>query len=234
MLELAQELLLHHQRFDQSVDAWISRYSATGGKIFCAQGCHGCCSLVVNCQFAEAAQIASLITKDQATRIALHVSRLLEMLNSVTDLPSYLRLHRSHMGPCPLLDESGCCSIYPQRPFACRSLLATKDNTWCSTDFTKLSRDEKRAFIESIDRSIAAFPMHYVAATQELGREMESLCALKMQENFGFSIYGNLVLLVHLEHHLGLSSELRGGMAHTVKFLEERGFLAPFVITFEE
>lgn len=33
--------------------------------------------------------------------------------------------------PCALLDENGCCIIYPVRPFTCRDYLNLRDSTTC-------------------------------------------------------------------------------------------------------
>jgi len=219
--------------FDREITSWADRYRRAGGKLFCDKGCSNCCTLAVNCTFPEALRISANLSEPRAARVREHASRLLTHVREVTDLKSYLRLHRQKIGSCPFLDDAGSCGIYRERPFSCRALLSTRESRWCGLDFARLSSDEKRAFVESLDRSVTSFPLHYVAATQEQGQALETEAAENMASRFGFSLYGNLPYLVHLERELQLSKIIPQGFEITMSFLDQNGLLNPFLLTLD-
>ncbi len=219
-----------HAGFDAFIRTWIDDYTRTGGRIHCGPGCDGCCSLVVNTTYPEACYLAQSLTGEQAERLALHVKSLLSLLPECGDLKSFLGRRRKEIGPCPLLDEAGRCEGYGRRPFSCRALLATRDSRWCSADFGLLSREEKEAFVAALDRSVVAFPMHYAAAPQELGQALEERTAREMRERFGFSLYGNLPVLLHLERAHGLSAAVAAGRDATLELLAGTGMDHPFLV----
>lgn len=224
-----------HERyagFDAFIRAWIADYARAGGRIHCGRGCSGCCSLVVNATYPEALFLADALTDRQAGRVASHVARLKALLPTCGDLKAYLGRHRTEIGPCPLLEE-GCCGAYERRPSSCRSLLATLDSRWCSADFGALSRAEKEAFVAGLDRSVVAFPMHYAAAPQELGQELEERGSREMRERFGFSLYGNLTVLLHLEREHALSSAVQEGVRATAELLARTGLDHHFLVVID-
>ncbi len=217
--------------FDTIIRAWIHDYTDAGGQVHCGRGCRGCCSLAVNATFPEARFLAEMLTEPQAARVTEHVARLRGHLPECEDLKSFLRLHRRTIGFCPLLNDDNNCGVYERRPLSCRSLLATRESRWCSTDFGELTSAEKGAFVDSLDRSVVAFPMHYAATPQELGQEMEDRFAREMAELCGFSLYGNLTVLVHLERNHGLSEAVAQGIGATTKLLARTGLDHPFLVT---
>jgi Fe-S-cluster containining protein len=225
------ELQQRFAGFDTIIRAWIHDYTHSGGQVHCGRGCRGCCSLAVNATFPEASFLAGIVTEPQAARVAEHVARLRAHLPECGDLKSFLRLHRRTIGFCPLLNDDGSCGVYERRPFSCRSLLATRESRWCSIDFGELTTEEKAAFVESLDRSVVAFPMHYAAMPQELGQEMEDRIAVEMVESCGFSLYGNLTVLIHLERNHGLSEAVAQGIGVTTELLARTGLDHPFLVT---
>ena len=228
-----EEMQGSYASFDTITRAWIHDYTEAGGRIHCGRGCRGCCSLVVNTTFPEARFLAGILTEPESIRVAEHVDRLRAHLPQCADLKSFLRLHRRVIGLCPLLNGDGSCGVYARRPFACRSLLATRESRWCSVDFGELSVAEKTAFVDSLDRSVVAFPMHYAAMPQELGQEMEGRFVREMAERFGFSLYGNLPVLLHLEREHGLSEAVAQGIEATSRLLARTGLDHPFLVTLD-
>jgi Fe-S-cluster containining protein len=194
---LLAELAARHNLLDQLAAAVTAEYHARGGKVFCAKGCSNCCTLVVNCTFPEALLIAESLDERQAGAVDAYAAGLFSRVQQVSDLKGYLRMNRKEMGGCPFLSD-GACGIYRVRPASCRALLSTMENSWCGADFSELSADEKKLYMDSLDRSITAFPLHYMASTQETGTEMERLTAVNMSKIFGFSLYGNMPVMVHL------------------------------------
>lgn len=228
--------LLNHIREDQAgldraIEAWTAGYALLGGRIFCGNGCSGCCTLAVNCTFTEAASIAKGLPPQLVAELDRHVAKLLENIRSAVDLKSYLQLQRNTIGPCPFLDKTGSCSIYSLRPFSCRALLATKENRWCSLDFAELSSGEKQQYVESLDRSVVAFPMHYAAMPQEMGEELETGALRHMAEQCGFSLYGNMPFLVWLEKEHHIRELISQGMNTTSEFLSRQEFDNHFLVS---
>ncbi|RII26645.1 MAG: zinc/iron-chelating domain-containing protein [Geobacter sp.] len=216
--------------FDREIQAWIDRYTRGGGTIFCGKGCFNCCTLAVNCTFPEALRVSLSLSSLQAERVRDHAARLMDRMHEVADLKSYLRIHRQEIGSCPFLDEGGSCGIYGERPFSCRALISTRENYWCGLDFSTLSSEEKRDFVESLDREVVSFPLHYVAETQDRGQVLEKGVAEEMTRRFGLSLYGDLPYLVHLEREHRLSSIIPLGYEITMSFLDQNSLLNPFLV----
>jgi Fe-S-cluster containining protein len=227
--QLQKRLNENQEKLDCRTAAWSTGHGLTGGSVFCRKGCSGCCTLAVNCTFTEAVSIARNFAVTQ--ELHDHVANILKKIPTVNDLKSYLHLQRSAIGFCPFLEETGACKIYPFRPFSCRALLATKESNWCSVDFTTLSTAEKQQFLASLDRSVVAFPMHYAAMPQEMGRELEAETMNDMIEQFGFSLYGNLPFLVWLESEHNLSMLVPEGREKIVEFLEQNRLDNHFLVS---
>jgi Fe-S-cluster containining protein len=172
-------------------------FCSQGGEIFCGQGCSSCCTLAVNCTAAEALLVARALDQQQTENLKGYVAHLKERLGDAVDLKGYLRLHRKELGGCPFLDN-GSCGVYSVRPISCRALLSSKESHWCAVDFSELSSAEKLAYMESLDREAVAFPMHYLACTQDSGQKLESQLSLQMLKEFGCSLYGSMPVLVYL------------------------------------
>ncbi|HEY5973179.1 MAG TPA: zinc/iron-chelating domain-containing protein, partial [Geobacteraceae bacterium] len=126
---------------------------------------------------------------------------------------------------------NGCCGVYPVRPLSCRALLSTREPTWCGTDFATLTSEEKQMFMAGLDRSIVAFPLHYVAATQEQGQLREGGLAHEMAEQFGLYLYGNLPALVFLEREYRLSAAVAAGRGAAMELLAKAGLDHPYLVT---
>lgn len=228
--ELLAELPQLRQQLDRATDAFC-RQTEGSVPIFCAKGCRNCCSLAVNCSFPEAVAIAATLTTDQRQQLANKIPLLREISQQAQDLKQFLRLFRQQLGGCPLLEqETGSCSIYPQRPLSCRALLSTRNSSWCGVDFAELHPLEKEAFISSLDPNVTAFPTHYLAATQEQGMELEAQLLGRMRETFGVALSGNLLYQTWLELEYRLSEIIPQGFAATRSWLEERQLDLPFLL----
>lgn len=78
----------------------------------CAKGCSACCNIPVFVTRLE----ASYIERNTNVRMTTGVR------SSIT----------KGTGPCPLLSESGSCSVYQFRPFVCRAYAAFDDPQLCA------------------------------------------------------------------------------------------------------
>ena len=187
----------------------------------------------MNCTFFEAQHLAERLDEALLQRVDHYTERLKKLLRRY-NLKDYLRRHRRESGGCPLLGADGACQAYEIRPLSCRALLATKESRWCGADFGELTSAEKQAFVNSLDRAATAFPLHYLAAAQDAGRELERQSLLKMAGEYGFSLYGNMPVMVHLASRWGLAATVPAGAAATRELLQRAGLDHPLLLQLEE
>lgn len=222
------------QRFmDMLCSSAVADYRSRGKEIFCAKGCGSCCTLAVNCTAAEALLVANALDNRQEEKLKVYVDRLKEVAAAAGDLKDYLRLHRKELGGCPFLDH-GVCGIYAVRPISCRALLSTRESFWCGADFSELQPEEKQAFVESLDRSQVAFPMHYLASTRDAGQKLETQAGMQMLREFGFSLYGSMPVLVYLFRDSGLLESFAEGGEAALAVAASAGLDSPFLMQVEK
>jgi Fe-S-cluster containining protein len=219
------------KRLDQFSAGWQNAFAAASGHIHCRRGCCNCCTLAVNCSYPEAQVASAALLADHLPRLRQHVHHLADLTQTASSLPAWLRAHRAGSGGCPFLDPDGTCTIYAARPLTCRALLATREPTWCATDFSSLSSQEKQSFMASLDRDVVDFPMHYVAATKQYAEQQEQGLLQTMADMYGFALYGSLPVLIWLEQEGGLSAAISAGQAAAARLLAESGLGSPFLVT---
>lgn len=215
---------------DHFITKWLEERAASGRRIFCSPGCSGCCTLFVQSTLGEALRVAEGLDSAQLSRLEEYVRRQQEIFSGSADFLAVLRKQRSTLGPCPFLDAAGCCSIYALRPLACRALLSTKSGEWCEVDFATLPPLEKRLYLESLERETVAFPVHYVAVTQDAAKEAEGRILEQMQTHCEGAISGNFPLLVYLAATLDTDGAIAGGVAHWSSQLKISRFYNPLLI----
>lgn len=215
---------------DVVIAEWLKTRATTGKRIFCAAGCSNCCTLFVQATLIEALLVAAELDATQLYKLQEYVLRQQESLTGVSDLLTILRKQRQEIGPCPFLDNAGSCSIYAQRPLACRALLSTKPSEWCSVDFSTLDPLEKRLYLESLERPVVAFPVHYVATTQNSAQSVEARLLMQMEAQIGVAISGNFPLLVYLAYTTHLDAQTEEGTANWLQLLQSNPFFHPLLI----
>lgn len=137
------------QAFDDAViGVAADKVERAGLKVSCRAGCGACCRQLAPVSEAEAVHLAEVVDswpaerqaelreRFRATLEALGTHGLLKRLRRPASLKSlaarrkigeeYFRLAL----PCPFLEEERC-SIYPQRPLACREYLVTSPAENC-------------------------------------------------------------------------------------------------------
>jgi len=229
-------LALTRQRqaeLDEGITAWRQQ---TGAKVrlWCGPGCGNCCSLTVNTTFPEAMVLASVLNGTQQRRLNETVMKLLEHARQAADARAFLAGYSVAVGPCPFLDASANCAVYPARPLSCRALLATRPPDWCGVNLGRLEAFERDAFLASLDRDVVAWPTHYAAAPQELAAEVERGLVFAMFRTHGFGITGNLPLLVHLAVDTAAMAAIDSGVAVLRAYLTDHGFAHPFLVQIHE
>lgn len=217
-------------QLDAMIAAWLQTREVTGRRIFCGAGCSRCCTLFVQATLAEALIVAEGLDAAQFTRLEEYVLRQRQCFVGEHDFLTILRKQRSTLGPCPFVDPGGCCSIYDLRPLACRALLSTKPAEWCSVDFSTLDPLEKRLYLESLERETVAYPVHYVASTQNEAQSAEERLTLLMEEKLGTAISGNLPLLVYLATTMNLVGQIKAEDTNWQTRLQTTEFFHPLLL----
>jgi len=223
-----------HERFDRDLAHLLAALPGPGLRIHCAAGCSGCCTLNVNATLPEAAVVAASLAEPQWARVDSYLSRLRAALAEAPSFKEFLRRHRSLAGPCPFLGDDGHCTIYPQRPLACRALLSSRDRDWCAIDFSTLHPGERQAFMSSLDPALVAFPTHYLAAPQDLARSLEEELETEAIRCCGYSLTGNLPLLVRLCGQAQQAGALPPERPLLQRLLAVSGLAHPFLVTLRD
>lgn len=129
----------------------VARASENGKTLSCRKGCAACCRMMVPLSPPEAFALRDYVRalpperrQRVAERLAQAKSRLLSAglwqrlveLGDTTEPPDDEALepvNRAYYAlrmPCPFLEDE-VCSIYEERPAACRELLVTSPAEWC-------------------------------------------------------------------------------------------------------
>ncbi len=225
----------HRRRLDLACAAAVEQVGATWSTIYCAKGCANCCTLAVNCAFAEARVIAAGLNESQQQLIGERAAWLMQLNKDATDLKDFLRRYRSESGGCPFLDPATqSCQIYAERPLTCRALLSTRPAAWCGVDFSTLHPLEKQAFLSSLDPQLVAYPTHYLATPQELATELEDQLQAVMLKQFNCTLGGNLITLIWLQLEFGLAEQLANDPDQIAHFLHSRRLEQSYLLQFKQ
>ncbi|MBN2644928.1 MAG: YkgJ family cysteine cluster protein [Desulfuromonadaceae bacterium] len=208
--QLSQQAQQCHQLLDAISRQWQQEYQDQGGQLFCRAGCANCCRLQVQATWNEALSIAAHLDIPQHERLAGYLPRLQQLTHEASDYKNLLHQIRQQLPGCPFLDDSGCCTIYPWRPLACRALLSTREASWCGLDFADLNSEQKQNFMAGLDPQVVDFPTHYAAAPRQFAAALEQQLMQRQQQLTGTTLCGNLPLLVHLAADPSVRDVLHG------------------------
>ena len=229
LVELARQ---RQTELDERIAFWRHGTGA-GVRLWCGPGCGNCCTLAVNATYPEALAIAATLTAQQQERVAASAASIITHARQSPDARSFLAGYRQAVGPCPFLDNSGNCSVYPVRPLACRALLATRPPDWCGVNLGELPAFERDAFLASLDRTVVAYPTHYAAEPQELAAAFERGLLFAMLRSNGFALSGILPLLVWSSVEPGFDATLADSSAALRAYLAARHVDRPFLVQIE-
>ena len=233
MTALAGLVRQRQKELDEGIGAW-QRDDAADVRIWCGPRCGNCCSLTVNTTLAEAFVISAALDEAQRQQVLATVTRLKEHARQSATVSAFLAGYRDAVGPCPLLETAGNCSIYASRPLACRAMLATRPPDWCGVNLGTLPEWERQSFLAGLDRKVVAWPTHYAAAPQELAGELERGLLFAMLRAYGFGVTGNLPLLIDLAGQPDCRSALTSGANGFRSFLAAKDCCQPFLVQIHE
>jgi Fe-S-cluster containining protein len=149
---------------EQVVNEKIIEASALQGrKITCTKGCDSCCHEQVLAQGLEGVAAVAWINKQPKSLRKQILKRLDKWYKEITRANINLNLNKQETVyaeatkywaakiACPFLDN-GICSIYPVRPFACRTMLVTSDPEECKktkVNAVKVQSDQFEQIVRS-------------------------------------------------------------------------------------
>jgi len=141
-------------------------------KVSCKRGCAYCCNhWVEDVNSFEAEIIAEYLKKYFPDKIETIVAQSIEdeaVLNNIEKLTLdkmnvtgdtgaidhidlVLSVFYQMNRPCPLLSESGACSIYKVRPLTCRIYMSFSDNALCAPEYQET--DEIPTYLLNLDEN---------------------------------------------------------------------------------
>jgi Fe-S-cluster containining protein len=179
---------------DQVVDAAVKTVEAQGHKVSCQKGCGACCRQLVPIAEEEARRLHDLIqefpeprrtevqNRFQEARRRLEEAGLLEKLRHpeqwVEGESRQLGLQYFAQGiACPFLEEESC-SIYLDRPVACREYLVTTPAANCA----RPTADTVQCVPLSLKVSTALMRIHQAAPTERSDRWVPLILAPEWAE----------------------------------------------------
>ena len=131
------------QAANEALDAEGHRLAAIfaqhNNPIVCSSGCCSCCYQLVRCSPFDAVLIKLYLAEHQDVTTRFETTYAQWDAATASMRPGYLRWaercrregvddgsHRfqDYFIRCPFLDDADCCSIYPVRPYCCRSCIA--------------------------------------------------------------------------------------------------------------
>jgi hypothetical protein len=118
-LDTLRSLIHTHRGRDQMLDQTTAAH-AKAGKAECGAGCAFCCHQMVLCTPFEIFSIAQYLF---TTKTLAEIAVIKDRLAILAPLPLEARVRYDAKHPCALL-ENDRCTIYEQRPSACRTLLS--------------------------------------------------------------------------------------------------------------
>lgn len=107
---------------------------APSDMIACRKGCCHCCHMWVSATAPEVLFIAAHLRRQRSD-----LAQILERAGRTRGMNFDAR--GKHVAPCPLLSDDGSCSVYSNRPLACRTA-ASVDAEVCRRGYLELSDDE--------------------------------------------------------------------------------------------
>lgn len=117
-----------HRRVDAAIRTFAAIRPQAVNAIRCHQGCAHCCRIWVGITSDEALLLAEGV---RSGRITLDMNRLERQRH--WSRPTDFATHSREEACCVFLGEDGSCSVYEDRPSACRALLVASAPEFCRT-----------------------------------------------------------------------------------------------------
>lgn len=123
--ELAQAAIPARAKLNKVFRLMDAAVQATAPYVACRKGCSACCHMNVS------------ISAIEAERLAVASGRRMSKVKH----PTKHDLRKFSGNPCPFLSRDGVCSVYDDRPFACRAHQSFDlDNYWCQPERSQVAQ----------------------------------------------------------------------------------------------
>ncbi len=197
---LVAEVRAQHALYDARARAWRDNFTARGGQVHCAPGCHGCCDMPVMASLPEALVVAEQLTEAEWDAVTRHARKVWDNAHD-SGGERYAENHRQRVGFCPLLDrESGACRHYEVRPTRCRDTFSGLAARFCAPGaVARLSKEERRAYQREVHTNpVMDGHTHFIAPLEDLSVPATETFARSMRRAFGVEVWGDFTYLLVL------------------------------------
>ena len=136
-------------------DAYVTEVlsRSNGRTVACKSGCAHCCRLLPLVTMSEALAIAMRLTEDPTTNWAVTASKIDKQVDVIMNQsPSGTAWFRMQI-PCALLKDEAC-SVYSDRPSACRMLFAMDSADNCAMAPDGQARQVARPDLRVVERMV--------------------------------------------------------------------------------
>jgi Fe-S-cluster containining protein len=122
------ELIQSCRVVQEMAEKALVRFRGDGTRIACGPGCAHCCVVNVAVLQPEAATIVAYLERKLSAGEFLALQQKIgEEYAALRWLDDEERIRWKQ--PCVLLDDAGCCSVYPVRPLLCRGMTSIDPET---------------------------------------------------------------------------------------------------------
>lgn len=235
-LPVAVKRALTH--FDRQSKIWLESVIENGDlpANYCAQGCFHCCEFPVQVTMLEAHYLAIGIPESTWPVITRRVEHLTQLACEAHNLDEFDEQVRRRLGTCALLTEAGKCLVYDRRPLGCRKTYSALPGRYCArTAREQMTPDEWHQY----QRFISTNPLtgqldHYIEPLNDFGSELSENMLAAMEQELGFSLEGELTVLLWLTRQAEFMVGFWNGNWPLLQSqLDQLGVAHPFLTTLQ-
>lgn len=231
--DILNEVRAQHTAYSARARDWTEHFTARGGRVHCAPGCHGCCDMPVMASLPEALLVAEQLSEAEWDAVTRHAHKVWDNAHT-SQSDRYAENHRLKVGFCPLLDrESGACRHYAERPTRCRDTFSGLPARFCAPGaIDGLSRGERRAYQREVSQNpVMDGHTHFIAPLEDLSVPATESFARLMRREFGVEVWGDFTYLLVLtgEDAFWKALKLRGER-QVVQALKRAGLYHPEIV----
>lgn len=184
----------------------------------------------------EAHHLAIGIPESTWPVIARRVEHLKQLAGEARDLSDFDEQVRHRLGTCALLTEAGKCLAYDRRPLGCRKTYSALPGRYCArTAQEQMTPDEWRQYQHSLlTNPLTGQLDHYIEPLNDFGSELSENMLAAMEHELGFSLEGELTVLLWLTRQAECMTAFWNGDWPRLQLqLDQLGVSHPFLTTIE-
>ncbi|HNC44526.1 MAG TPA: YkgJ family cysteine cluster protein [Acidobacteriota bacterium] len=220
--------------FDRQSKIWLESVLESGDlpTNYCGQGCFHCCEFPVQATLLEAQHLAAGLPESIWPVIARRVEHLQRLAGEARDLSDFDEQVRHRLGTCALLDEARKCLAYSRRPLGCRKTYSTLPGDYCArTAQEQMTPQEWHQYQHWISVNPLTGQLdHYIEPLNDFGSELSEKILEAMERELGFSVEGELTVLLWLTRSAEVMEGFwNGDRSRLQSVLDQLGLAHPFL-----